>query len=188
MSETQIVWLQLNPKQKFYEYITLESGANLPFSHYNFQIETYRIFNKKTTTQDPTYLHSVVWSACGWKFWKQVKPWVESTGWIGQYQYCSSEIIANLSIQLSCDLKHFSLSPVHHSSSWSCALCTCCSGLSGSSGVPAIGGICCGSSSGSAPSSSLACWKKLCFTQNTRASVTKETMVGLFLYICLSVK
>lgn len=47
MSETQIVWLQLNPKQKFYENITLESGANLPFSHYNFQIETYRIFNKK---------------------------------------------------------------------------------------------------------------------------------------------
>lgn len=74
----------------------------------------------------------------------------------------------------------FSLSPFHHSSSWSCALCMCCLGLSGSSGVPAIGGICCGSSSGSVLSSSWACWKKLCFTQNTRASVTKETTVGWF--------
>ena len=73
------------------------------------------------------------------------------------------------------------LSPTHRSSSWSCVLCMCCSGRSGSSGVLVIGGICCGSSFGSAPSSSWACWRKQCSTLNTKASVTKGIMVGVFL-------
>lgn len=68
----------------------------------------------------------------------------------------------------------------HHSSSWSCALFTCCLGLSGSSGAPVIGGICCGSSSGLVPSLSSACWRKRFSTLNTKASITKETTVGRF--------
>lgn len=73
---------------------------------------------------------------------------------------------------------HLSLYSVHHSSSWSCVLSTCCSGLFGSFGAPAIGGICCGSSSGSVLSSSSACSRKLCSTPNTRASATKGITVG----------
>lgn len=68
----------------------------------------------------------------------------------------------------------------HHSSSWSCALFTCCLGFSGSSGAPVIGGICCGSSSGLVPSLSSACWRKRFSTLNTKASITKETTVGRF--------
>lgn len=67
-----------------------------------------------------------------------------------------------------------------HSFSWSCASCMCSSGLYGSSGVLAIGGICYGSSSGSVPLSSSACWRKLCSTRSTKASATKETSVGLY--------
>lgn len=67
------------------------------------------------------------------------------------------------------------------SSSWSCASSTCFLGPSGSSGVPATGEICWGSSSGSVLSSSWACWRKLCFTPSTRASATKETMVCWFI-------
>lgn len=68
-------------------------------------------------------------------------------------------------------------SHVCSSSSWSCASSTCSLGLSGSSGVRAIGEICWGSSSGLAPLSYWACWKRLCFILNTRASATKATMV-----------
>lgn len=96
----------------------------------------------------------------------------------------------NHSLHTWCGLPRFkvklSLPLLRRSSSWSCASCTCCSGLSGSSGAPVTGGICCGSSSGSAQSSSSACWKKPCFTRSTRASVTKETTVGWFhIFACL---